>query len=125
MECKKSLVCARYMSRTHAVHFVWFKCENSSRCTPQQVHARSAHNSDILHLLRASWFLPNVKNSGPLMKGKQFCPPPPGRGKDHHPAIKIRRLCRKHQKKNLIPSLTSSNHKSPVFLYLYYMSWIL
>ncbi len=30
------------------------KCENSSRCTPQQVHVRSAHSSDVSYLLRAS-----------------------------------------------------------------------
>ena len=70
MECKMSLVCALDMahsvrdactydlgSEPQAVHTPGAnhsKCENSSRCTPQQVHVQSAHSSDVSHLLRAS-----------------------------------------------------------------------
>ncbi len=75
MECKMSLVCALDMAALSArcsalsigpepqrVHTSagasHSKCENSSRCTPQQVHVWSAHSSDVSHLLRASLFLP-------------------------------------------------------------------
>ena len=30
------------------------ECKKISQCTPQQVHVRSAHRSDVSHLLRAS-----------------------------------------------------------------------
>ena len=68
MECKMSLVRALDMatlsarcSALSASHSKCdsevqshSKCENSSRCTPQQVHVRSAHSSDVSHLVRAS-----------------------------------------------------------------------
>ncbi len=78
MECKMSLVRALDMAalsaKCSALRVVYngvhtpgashSKCENFSRCTPQQVHARSAHSSDVSHLLRASQFLPSLTSCG-------------------------------------------------------------
>ena len=57
MECKMSLVCALDMAHSPYSGPKGLKpgkCENSFRCTPQQVHVWSVHSSDVSHVLRAS-----------------------------------------------------------------------